>query len=196
VAPQNELKVGTYLATVFRLFGARQITASFNARTWADWSIDQLLRLYPTRERCNSPVCRRILFIFHESFRHAQLNTETHDSMWRWYGSANLTALKQLSLMIRDKHLVDEEGRNVYLEHVRRLRLPISFMHGSLNRAFLPVSTQTTYQWLKDHNGGEWYARKEFDGYGHMDCFVGRRAARDVYDWIVQQLEHPPRPAT
>ncbi|HET8577525.1 MAG TPA: GMC oxidoreductase [Methylomirabilota bacterium] len=200
VAPQNEVKVGIYLANVLRLFGVRQLTASFNARTWSSWALDQLFRLIPTRERCNSPVCRRILFIFHESFHHAQLNTETHDAMWRWYGAANLTAMKHLAVMIREGQLVDAEGRDVYvgndLGHDRRFRLtlPISFMHGSLNRAFLPRSTLKTYEWLVEKNDRAWYQRQEFPEYGHMDCFVGRRAAEDVYPWIAAQLADPPRP--
>jgi cholesterol oxidase len=196
VAPQNEVKIGIYLATVLRLFGVQQLTASFNARTWGNWIMDELLRLYPTRERCNSPVCRRILFIFHESFRHAQLNTETHDAMWRWYGSANLTALNHLALMIREGHLVDEEGNDVYLRNVQsHLRLPMSFMHGELNRAFLPCSTQKTCDWLRSNGVDGWHRRQEFAGYGHMDCFVGRRAAQDVYPWIAEQLANPPRPS-
>lgn len=195
VAPQNEAKVGIYLANVLRLFGRQQVSASFNPRAWGNWTTDQLLRLYPTRERCNNPVCRRILFIFHESFRHAQLNTATHDAMWRWYGSADLTAMKQLSLMIREGHLVDDEGRDVYLPHVQtRLRLPISFMHGQLNRAFLPRSTEETVELLTSVNDPGWYRRKVFDDYGHMDCFVGREAVYDVYPWIVEQLHRPPRP--
>jgi hypothetical protein len=195
VAPQNEVKVGIYLANVLRLFGRQQLSASFNPRTWGNWTMDQLLRLYPTRERCNNPVCRRILFIFHESFRHAQLNTATHDAMWRWYGSANLTAMKQLALMIREGRLVDAEGRDVYLPHAQtRLALPISFMHGGLNRAFLPRSTEETYGLLTFLNDPCWYRREVFAAYGHMDCFVGRQAAYDVYRWIVEQLDDPPQP--
>jgi cholesterol oxidase len=199
VAPQNEVKVGIYLANVLRLFGVQQLSASFNARSWGSWALDQLFRLIPTRERCNSPVCRRILFIFHESFHHAQLNTETHDAMGRWYGAANLTTMKQLAIMIREGQLVDDEGRDVYVgnegnDRRFRLVLPISFMHGSLNRAFLPRSTLKTYEWLVEKNDRAWYRRQEFPEYGHMDCFVGRRAAEDVYPWIAAQLADPPRP--
>ena len=195
VPPQTEVKVGIYLANVLRFFGVRDLSARFDARTWGDWTMDQLLKLYPTRERCNSPVCRRILFIFHESFHHGQLNRETHDSMWRWYGSANMRALKQLAIMIREGHLVDEEANDVYMHNVGNLRLPISLMSGELNRSFLPDSTRETYQWLRSSKNDErWYRRKVFRNYGHMDCFVGRNAAAEVYPWIAKQLEEPPHP--
>jgi cholesterol oxidase len=191
VPPQTEFKVGGHLVNLLRCFGVRQVTAVFDPRSWRSWILDQVLRLYPTRERCNSPVCRRILFIFHESFHHGQLNTETHDSMWRWYGSANLTALKHLGGMIRKGHLIDAEGNEIYMDHVREnLNLPISLMSGRLNRAFLPDSTEATWKWLRSSgNDPRLYQRKEFADYGHMDCFVGRRAARDgVYEWIADEL--------
>lgn len=194
VPPQTEVKVGIHLTNLLRFFGVQNMRAKFDPRTWGDWAIDQLLKLYPTRERCNSPVCRRILFIFHESFHHGQLNRETHDSMWRWYGSANLRALKQLAIMIREGHVVDEEANDVYMPNVSNLKLPISLMSGELNRSFLPDSTLETYKWLRSHNGRHWYRRKVFRNYGHMDCFVGRNAPGDVYPWIVKQLREPPRP--
>ena len=191
VPPQTEIKVAGHLVNVLGLLGVRRITAAYDPRSWRSWLLDQVLRIYPTRERCNSPVCRRILFIFHESFRHAQLNTETHDSMWRWYGSANLTALTHLASLIRKRALIDAEGNDVYMGQVReRLNLPIALMSGSLNRAFVPDSTNTTCQWLKaSGNDPNLYDRKVFDGYGHMDCFVGKRAAHDIYEWIAGALE-------
>jgi cholesterol oxidase len=185
----NELKVALRLSTLLRLFGVTTMTTHFNPRRWSDWTIDEILRLYPTRERCNNPVCRRILFIFGESYRHAQLNTETHDAIGRWFGDLNLRAMGHLSRMVRAGHVVDAEGQNVYLPHVRRLALPISFMHGTLNQEFLPQSTQETFQWLCRHNDPGLYRRQCFAGYGHMDCFVGKRAAADIYGWIRCELD-------
>ena len=185
----NELKVAFRLAALFRLLRVKTMTTGFNPSRWSDWTIDQLLRLHPTRERCNNPVCRRILFVFGESYRHAQLNTATHDSIARWFGIVNFKAMTHLSHMVRAGHAVNADGQDVYVPHVRRLHLPISFMHGSLNQEFLPESTETTFEWVRKHNPPELYTRRVFPDYGHMDCFVGKRAARDIFPWILQELD-------
>jgi len=185
----NELKVAFRLSTLFRLLGVRTMTTGFNPSRWSDWAIDQLLRLHPTRERCNNPVCRRILFVFGESYRHAQLNTETHDAIARWFGIVNFKAMTHLSHMVRAGHAVNVDGQDVYMPHVRKLRFPIWFMHGCLNQEFLPESTQTTFEWLRKHNPPELYTRTLFPGYGHMDCFVGKRAAQDIYPCILRELD-------
>lgn len=185
----NELKVALRLSTLFRLLGVKTMTTRFNPTRWSDWAIDQFLRLHPTEERCNNPVCRRILFVFGESYRHAQLNTETHDRIERWFGILNVRSMAHLSRMVRAGYAVDWDGQDVYRPHVHRLRLPISFMHGALNREFVPKSTETTFEWLRAHNPPGFYTRELFPDYGHMDCFIGKRAARDIYPWIVGQLD-------
>jgi cholesterol oxidase len=198
----TEAKSGAYLAALLKYLGVRHISASFDPRAWDDWLVDQILKLYPTHERCNNPVCRRILFIFHEIYRHEQLNAETHDALWLWFGTSSIAALRHLTLMVRTGYVVDAEGQDVYLCHddpdrhqrqLRRLRLPISFMHGELNHAFLPGSTLNTYRRLRAVNGRRWYRWKRFKGYAHFDCFAGRSAAGYVFPWIVKQLENPPR---
>ena len=203
VAPFTEAKSGLYLGSFMRLLGVKNISASFNPRTWGDWIVDQLLKLYPTKERCSNPVCRRLLFIFHEIYRHENLNSETHDAIYQWFGVSSMAALKHLSLMVRAGQVVDEEGQDLYLKNddpaahkqrLERLQLPISFMYGLHNHAFLPAATQTIYEELRRVNGGEWYRWQPFKDYGHFDCFIGRDASRVIFPWILEQLRDPPRP--
>jgi cholesterol oxidase len=203
VAPFTEAKSGLYLAGLMRLLGVAHLSASFNPRVWGDWIVDQLLKLYPTKERCSNPVCRRLLFIFHEIYRHENLNSETHDAIYQWFGVSSMAALKHLSLMVRAGHVVDGEGQDVYLryddpaEHRRqleRLRLPISFMYGLHNHAFLPAATQTIYKELCKIHGPSLYRWKPFKDYGHFDSFIGRDAGKVVFPWILEQLQDPPRP--
>jgi hypothetical protein len=49
------------------------------------------------------------------------------------------------------------------------------------------VSTQKTYQWLTEANG-DLYTRHVIPGYGHIDCIMGKDAARDVYPFILRHL--------
>ena len=115
-----------------------------------------------------------------------------------------MAALKHLSLMVRVGHVVHADGQDVYLwtddearrrRNLKNLCLPISFMYGKKNHAFLPEATRDTYDELCEVNGSCWYTWKEFEDYGHFDSFIGRDAAKDVFPWIAEQLRHPPGPA-
>ena len=76
---------------------------------------------------------------------------------------------------------------------VKVLALPISFIHGTRNREFLPAATRRTYELLRRANGEQWYVRRRIPRYGHMDCFIGKTAARDVFPIILEELEAGPR---
>lgn len=151
--------------------------------------IDEMLKFQPTHEHCSSQVCRRILFIYGEAYRHDQLNADTHEAIPEMFGMANLATLEHLSRMLRVGRIVDKHGKNVYLPHVDRLAIPIAFLHGAENRQFLPKTTERTFRLLCRKNGAQWYTRHVIPGYGHMDCLVGKDAARDVFPLILAELE-------
>jgi cholesterol oxidase len=94
--------------------------------------------------------------------------------------------------MVRAGHAVDKDGVDVYLRHPEHFALPIAFIHGARNREFLPESTLRTYEMLSGANGPEWYLRTVLPDYGHMDCFIGKDAARDVFPLILRELREGP----
>ena len=188
-----ELKFALYVASVLRWLGVRTATADFDPHRLRHRIADKLLALYPTAERCNNPACRRILLLFGESFRHDKLNTATHEAIDDWFGTTSMPALTHLSLMLRAGHVVDKDGRDVYVPRLDRLRLPISFIHGTRNREFVPRSTARTYKLLRSINGPRWYVRRLVKGYGHMDCFIGKNAAAEVFPIIERELVEGPK---
>jgi cholesterol oxidase len=194
IAPKfAELKAAVYAASFLRRFGVKHLTAQYDPYSLSHRLWNQLLTLYPVRERCNNPTCRRILLLFGESFRHSKLNTATHDAMHEWFGTTSVPALAHLALILRTGHVVDKDGVNAYMPHLERLALPISFIHGRANREFLPEATRTTYELLRQANGEKWYSWRPIESYGHMDCFIGKRAAVDVFPLILEELEAGPR---
>jgi cholesterol oxidase len=188
-----ELKAAVSAASFLRRFGVKRLTAHYDPYSLTDRLWNRLLTLYPTDERCNNPTCRRILLLFGESFRHDQLNTATHDAMHEWFGTTSVPALAHLALILRTGHVVDKDGREAYLPHLKRLALPISFIHGTQNREFLPAATRKTYRLLRRTNGQKWYVWRPIPRYGHMDCFIGKTASRDVFPIILEELEAGPR---
>ena len=95
--------------------------------------------------------------------------------------------------MIRTGAAVDRDGNDVYLPHVERLNFPILFLAGDQNRIFLPETSARTYAWLRAANGTELYERLVLTGYAHLDGFIGRDAARDVYPKMLSPPRHAQR---
>jgi cholesterol oxidase len=145
----------------------------------------------PEGEACKNPVCRRVFSIFGPSYAHRQLNNATHTALAEMFGCVSLRPFDQLSLMMQQGEAVDAQGRDVYVlpEKAPRLALPISFVAGADNQLFFPETCIRTQRWLSAHNDPALYTRHVFDGYAHMDLFIGRDAARDVFPYLIAQLE-------
>jgi cholesterol oxidase len=190
VAPTlNQVKAGLHLADLLPVMGFDTLTTDYEDSHWQESIFDKVLKLYPTHERCNSPVCRRILFMYGEVYKHENLNQATHDAMHEMFGVANMTTFKQLGAIVRAGHIVDKDGKNSYLPHLDRLRIPISFIHGEENGLFLTKGSEITYNVLREANGPDLYTRTVIKNYAHMDCFIGKDSARDVFPIVLAELE-------
>lgn len=192
VAPTlNQLKARSGLAHVLPKIGIDTLTTNTDEsnRDWKETLYDKALLLYPSKDNCDRSYCRRILFMYGEVYKHSQLNDATHDAIPEMFGVANMTAFQQIGEIVNHGHVVDKDGNNVYLPHVDRLGIPIAFIHGEENALFLTKGSQQTYDWLRENNGEELYVRHVIPGYEHMDCFIGKDAARDVYPIVLAELE-------
>lgn len=150
---------------------------------------DEALKLLPSPEQCLSPICRRILFVYGEPYRHDQLNEATHSVIHEMFGVANAAAFRHLSQMIHVRCIVDKNGKDVYLPYFGRLKIPLAFIHGIENRQFLPQTTAQTFELLCETNGKEFYSRHVIPQYGHLDCLVGKNAVADVFPVLLKELE-------
>jgi cholesterol oxidase len=185
----NEVKAGLDLGSFLTVLGVETMTTDFDATDWRDRLLDAVLKLADRREPCDSAVCRRILLMYGEVYAHDQLDEATHRAIHEMFGVANLGTFNHLARMVRRRQIVDREGRDVYLPHLDRLAIPITFLHGARNRLFLPEGTRRTLQVLAQANDARLYQRVEFPAYAHMDLFIGRHAAADVYPEVVRQLD-------
>jgi cholesterol oxidase len=190
--PMTRLKAGLHMPDMLEMLGVESLTAYVD--THADWKqrlLDRALGFAPTapEQRCTSATCHRISFLYAPLYRHEQLNAATHDALHEMFGIANMRAFEHLSVLVRTGHLVAADGSEVYLPHLERLKLPITFLHGGQNECFLPESTRITFDTLCGAHGAALYRRHVIDGYGHIDCIFGKDAARDVYPHLLQHLE-------
>ena len=175
-----------------RWAGVTSLTAlSHIGENWPQRLFDEALRFYPVTagQTCQSAVCHRITFMYSELYRHEQLDDDTHQALHEIFGVANIRAFEHLATMVNAGHLVAFDGRDVYMPHLRRLALPIAFIHGEKNHCFLPESTQLTLDELASANGAALYQRHVVPGYGHIDCIFGKNAVNDVYPLMLEHLE-------
>jgi cholesterol oxidase len=196
----NRLKATLRLPDVLSYLNFKPVlTADFDARSSLRTRLlDRLLHFYPSRERCCDGVCRRLLMMYGEVFRHDQLDKDTHDSIYHLFDRANLTMFRHLGKMIARGQILDRCGKDVYLlpQNAKRITVPITLLQGKANGLFRPAGMRKTHRWLVEHGGFDSPAHNaamfeplEIDGYGHLDNFIGRNAAGDVWGKIAGALE-------
>ena len=192
----TKLKTGLHFPELLDKMGIHSLDAYTDQKAgWLDRLYNQALRLYPAPldEYAASPVDRRIKFMYGVLYELDQLNTATLDAMHEMFGIACMDSFKHIARIARAGHLVAADGAEIYLPHLDRLALPITFIHGEKNDTFLPVSTQHTLEALtaaNDPDGSKGlYKRHVIPGYGHIDCIFGKSAVRDVFPHILTHLE-------
>lgn len=187
----NELRAGIYAGNLIQALGIDTLTTEFDDDpSFVERLYDKALAIYPAGdEPCDRPFCRRVMFMYGEVYEHDLLNEATHDHLDEAFGVANMTTLRHITKILREDHAVSMDGEHDYLDDVSGLAIPITFLHGADNRLFLPEGSAITYEFLRAANGPELYARDVIPGYAHMDCFIGKDAARDVYPVIAGRLD-------
>lgn len=187
----TRLKTGLHVPTMLKKLGLDSLTAYTDTESnWVDKLFDKALKIYPMEkeEHCANPVCHRITFLYGHLYEHDQLNEATHQYLHEMFGLANVTSFEHLALLCRKGHVVDFQSREVYLPHLERMAIPITFISGEENQCFLPESTEATYNLLCEKNDKDLYRRYIVPNYGHIDCIYGKNAVSDVYPYILERL--------
>ncbi|KAG5996344.1 hypothetical protein E4U43_002869 [Claviceps pusilla] len=163
--------------------------------------LDSLLRIYPNPpgESCRSASCHRTTFLFGRCWSHANLNESTHRHIDKFFGRASMTLMSLLMHMPPAGITANYPGRTPLAtpHNIRRLRgLPIFLFSGADNDVLSPAATDKTYEVLTRTfglsagmpRGGVQYRREVFAGYGHLDCWMGQRAYRDVFPVVAEEM--------
>ncbi|HEY6361393.1 MAG TPA: alpha/beta fold hydrolase [Vicinamibacterales bacterium] len=186
----SRLKAKLHGDRILRSIGADEVN-THAGRDRLGRLIDEVLRLHPMPLEWQTlgPVCRRIYAIYGPVMKPSQLNRDTRDALDWIFGYGNLTAFGQISQFIRHRRIVDAAGRDVYLPNIGRLKTHVVLMHGSENKLFPSKGSEETLRWIREHHGAGACTRLVFPGYAHLDCFIGRDAARDVFPGVLGELD-------
>lgn len=71
---------------------------------------------------------------------------------------------------------------------VRLKHVPIFFFSGSENAVFTPEATDISYTTLRNELDESQYERDVFEGFGHLDCWIGERAAEVIWPRVKQHM--------
>jgi cholesterol oxidase len=195
---QTRLKVRLHLPELLTYLNFRMVvTSDFDVRSGMGTRLlDRLLYFFPSKERCHEGVCRRLLLLYGEVVRHDNLDQRTHEIFYHLFDRGNLAAFKHIGRMFIRGHISDRDGRNAYLlpKNGKLVNIPITLLQGAANNMFRPAGARKTRAWLVKHGpfgteNEEMFTLVETPGYGHLDSFIGRNAARDVFPVIAGALE-------
>ncbi len=148
-----------------------------------------------THRECDNLVCRYASFTYGVGFptlwRHENLNDETHEWITREFASVPLTFFQQIGRGIRAGHLVSvERGLNLpprFGIEPPKTNARIALFAGALNRCFLPESQARTFRYFDKIRPG-YHSLHVIPEYAHLDVFMGKDAARDVFPTMLAEL--------
>lgn len=159
-----------------------------------DQAIDGLLWQVPNFApvRCNNPTCHRINFFYGPTYQHENLNQATHHAIGDMFGAMSSAPFAQIARCFAAGHAVSNSKDIAYMDHPGQLRMPIFFVVGAKNPLMIPECSLRTLDWLQRENGDcrDLYSRKVYQDYGHIDCFIGKRASEDIFPDILDHLNH------
>jgi hypothetical protein len=132
-------------------------------------------------------------------WNHRNLNNLTHRQINRFFGGVNMTLLHLLMQMGHREFVTGNAPLCSDLttpENVNRLKgIPIAMFSGSDNKVLTPESTERSYGILRQRFGAgdgsenDLYERWVVGGYGHLDCWMGRKAYIDVFPSVREQVD-------
>ena len=148
-----------------------------------------------THHECNNPVCRMVSFTYGSGrpalWRHENLNEATHEWIRGEFAEVPMSFFAQMAACVEAGQLVSVTKRpglpSSYAESAPRTDARFALFAGAWNLCFLPESQERTFEFLQRHRAGQ-DTLHVLPDYGHLDPFLGKEAARDVFPLILAEL--------
>ncbi len=189
--PGNQARAWARMATLFKALGIKFLDVEYDPKRWDGKAIEALMRVVPFKHVYNTPIARRIYFIYGDVYDYENINRPTMEqAVPGFFGGGNLTFFEHISLMIRASEARDAGGQDAYWANLENFKVPINFITGEHDKMFVPKGLQrarmtrfarptatacTTHDVIKDH--------------AHLDLWPGSNAERDVWPTALAELE-------
>jgi len=168
-----------------------------HAQGFVPMSLKALVLL--THHECHNGVCRFTSFTYGVGFpvlwRHENLSAAIHSWIKGEFAHVPMSFFHQMSRCVSAGHLVSSgEGLSGlpddFLSEPPKTDARIAFIAGKMNRCFLWQSQRATYKWFERHMPHS-HSLHVLNNYGHLDVFIGQKAARDTFPVLLSALERP-----
>ncbi|MES2940670.1 MAG: esterase [Pseudomonadota bacterium] len=149
-----------------------------------------------THHECDNGVCRFSSFTYGTGFpvlwRHENLSDATHDWLRQEFAAVPLTFFRQMARCLdAGRLLAHTPGLPADLAALPpKTDARISFVAGELNDCFKWQSQQASFDWFERHRPNR-HSLHVLGGYGHLDVFIGKNAARDTFPVLIAELDRP-----
>lgn len=148
-----------------------------------------------THRECDNSVCHQVSFYYGAGFpalwSHENLNDETHEWLREEFAMVPMTFYRQIIRCVRHGSLVPFDHKDSLPADLAgqppATDARIALFAGQDNLCFLPDSQSATFDYLQEHRDTD--ALHLVPGYGHLDMFIGKNAARDVYPLMLAELD-------
>ena len=145
---------------------------------------------------CRNPVCKQVSFTYGSGrpalWSHKNLNEATHDWLSDEFAAVPMSFFTQMAACVRRGNLValsSNKGLPAdFAAQPPQTDARFAFFAGAKNLCFLPESQVRTYDWFNSHRSG-YHSLYQLPDYGHLDVFMGKDAARDVFPLIAAELD-------
>ncbi|MDE1148860.1 MAG: hypothetical protein PW843_20020 [Azospirillaceae bacterium] len=145
---------------------------------------------------CNNAVCKHSSFTFGAGFptlwQHENLDDPTHEWLKGEFANVPVTFFQEMGRCMAAGHLVSDgtypELPRDFTAQKPRTNARFAFLAGTLNHCFKAESQRKTCDFLNSFEPRR-HAYHAFPGYGHLDIFIGKNAARDVFPTILAELD-------
>ena len=149
-----------------------------------------------THHECDNPVCKMVSFVYGSGFpalwEHANLNEATHNWINAEFGAVPMTFFRHMDLCERNGSLVNvidtDRLPKSYTDQAPRTEARFVLLAGALNKCFLAESQERTFAYFEGYNPG-YHSLHVFPDYSHLDIFLGKNAAHDIFPTILRELE-------
>jgi hypothetical protein len=150
-----------------------------------------------THHECDNAVCKQVSFTYGTGFpalwSHENLNDETHEWLKEEFGAVPLRFFAQIVRCVQQGHLISVEGLSGlpadFIESPPKTDARFAFFAGANNRCFLPESQRLTFDYFSGLRP-DYHTLHVLPGYGHLDVFMGKNAARDVFPLMIKELDN------
>ncbi len=152
-----------------------------------------VVRLF--HQECENLVCKHVSFTYGTGWpalwSHENLNEATHEWLKEEFADVPFTFLKEIKQCVSAGRLMSYEEHpelpKDFTAQTPKTDARFALFAGENNLCFLPESQRKTFGFLsryrKDHS------LHVLPNYGHLDVFMGKHAARDVFPLIEKELE-------